>query len=372
MRKIKLIILLIFVLCISVMGVFYYKETNNNEIGKREESSIIISDPIPKEIGEGEIAVYNITLNNPCTYIEGKITLSGPAEIQDISGEGREFTINVIGKKGSGNIKINIASGAFIDSEENQTKEISKEGLIVDNTPALKSLIEDYMGSDADKMGLFYYDINVGKSFEINADTPYHPASVSKLYAVITLYDYALEGKIDINKGIYYTTRDYEGGAGILRGMDLSKPYALSTLAEYAIIYSDNIAFHMIYRVLGWKDIKTHYDEIVGHEVTLTDATPNMSARDAYLILRRIYENKDNNFYYNDLIHNMQNTTATNKIRQYLSHTIARKGGNYSNYHHDAAIIYADNPYILTVFSRGVVDANEKISQIAKLIDENR
>lgn len=247
--------------------------------------------------------------------------------------------------------------------------------VIIDKTPELKVLVENFLGDEIDKVGIVYYDINSQNSFEINADIQYFPASVSKLYAVITLYDLAFHNKIDISQEVYYTRSDYEAGSGIMQGMDLTKPYPLTTLAKYAIINSDNIAFHMVSRVVTRDEMRKNYESIIGHSVTRSsNGTMNMSAKDAYLIMKKIYYNDEKNIYYQEFLDSLQNTTATGKTREYLSqYTIARKGGDYQDYCHDATIVYAENPYILTIFTKGLADdADEKISLIAKLIDENR
>ncbi len=242
-----------------------------------------------------------------------------------------------------------------------------------DKTEFLKQLVEEYFGSDLSKISMMYYDLDDGFSFEIDADKQYFPASISKLYAAITIYDLAFQNIIDLDKKQYFIQNDYEGGSGILQNMDLSKPYKISELTSYAIVHSDNIAYQMISRVATRAEIRENYENIIGHPVSRSsNGTMKMSAKDGFLIMKKIYENEENNPHYEQFISDLKQTTASGYIKEYLNYEVARKGGNSQSHVHDNAIIYSDNPYILTVYTYGLSNAVKKISEVAQIIDKNR
>lgn len=250
------------------------------------------------------------------------------------------------------------------------TEEFINQEKVVDIEKIKTAIYSNISQDDLNKMGIAFYDINTENGFDINGDEEYFPASTSKLYTVITLYDMVNAGTMDINKTVYCQESDLEAGAGVLQNMDLSKPIDLKTLADYAIIHSDNIAYLMLYRTLGRNNIKMDYEKIIGHKAS--GDTFNMSANDAAKLMKYIYDNKDN-YYFDLMIENMLNATAKDRIRKYLPEGIvAHKVGNNGSYVHDTAIVLDEDPYILTVFSNNVYNAREKISTIAKLIHENR
>ncbi|HEY5575180.1 MAG TPA: serine hydrolase [Clostridiaceae bacterium] len=231
----------------------------------------------------------------------------------------------------------------------------------------LQSQLNSYIGSDKSRIGLIYFDLEVGTSIEINPDMEFAAASTVKVPMNITLLDLAQKGVIDFDSSVQYTESDYEGGTGILQGQDRTKPIPLRTLSEYSIKYSDNIATQMIIRTIGRDRMYDTFSKIAGHEVAETGNLTTPANNAAYL--KRLYTNPNNNPYYAFLIANMKNTIFHDRIDKYIPQEItAHKIGNYSSYVNDIAIIYTKRPYVLVVFTNGVADAPEKIAQISKMI----
>lgn len=234
------------------------------------------------------------------------------------------------------------------------------------DTEKIKEDVLNYLGDDSQNIGLYYYDINSGKSFEINKDIRYRSASTAKLFTILCLYDYVHNNEIDINEQMYYISNDYEGGTGIMQGMDLSRPYTLKELADYSILHSDNIAFNMILRRLGYNNVINYYENIIDNSI---EGVITMSAYDGYKLLKKLYDNENNNPLYDDLLNNLKNTDFKNRIEEHLPiYSVAHKIGSYDSYIHDIGIIYCDNPYILTVFTNGLYNAEDKIGDVSKII----
>lgn len=268
-----------------------------------------------------------------------------------------------------------------ITKETNQSKEetdqiakdennliLEKERLeeINSNIEKMKSDILNYLGEESKYVSIVYYDLNNETGFEINKDIDYRSASTAKLFTVLCLYDYVHKNILDINEEIYYTPNDYEGGTGIMQGMDLSRPYSLKELADYSILHSDNIAFNMILRKIGYNEVINYYENIIGHNI---EGTITMSASDGAKLLLKLYKNEENNPLYNDLINNLKNTDFKNRIERDLPmYSVAHKIGSYDSYIHDIGIVYTENPYILTVFTNKLGYAEDKIGDISKII----
>jgi len=231
----------------------------------------------------------------------------------------------------------------------------------------LEKRIRTRLGDNITKFGMVYYDINSKKSITINEDKQFVAASTIKVPINMLMYDMIQEKKIDINEKLKYDKVDFEDGAGVLRGNDLSKPIAIKTLSDLSIIYSDNIAINMILRKVGNENRYNYIGKIVGHPVA--HEGNNITPMDSFKILERLYSNPNDNKYYNDIIKTMKNTEYHDRIDKYIPQEIvAHKIGDFVTYVNDTAIVCTDNPYVLVVFTKDITDANELIGQVSKMI----
>jgi beta-lactamase class A len=233
----------------------------------------------------------------------------------------------------------------------------------------LEKSIRTLVGEDINKFGIVYYDINSKKSININGDKQFLAASTIKVPINMLMYDMIQDKKIDIDEKLKYRKADFEGGAGILQGTDLSKPIAIQELCDYSIRYSDNIAINMLLRKVGNENRYAYLEKITGHSIEHKGnyTTP----MDSFKILERLYINPDKNEYYSGLIETMKKTEYHDRIDKYIPQEIvAHKIGDYAEYVNDMAIVFNDKPYILVVFTKNKVDAHESIAQVSKLIYE--
>lgn len=234
---------------------------------------------------------------------------------------------------------------------------------------ALEEQIREFVGDDIDDFGLVYYDINSKKSIEINADKQFVAASTIKVPINMLIYDMIQDKEIDINEKLKFKDCDYEDGAGILQGSNLSKPIPLKTLSDYSLIYSDNIAVNMLLRKVGNENRYNFIEKIVGH--TTVHKGNNTTPKDSFKILERLYSNPENNEYYSTMIETMKKTVYHDRIDKYIpKEIVAHKIGDYAEYVNDMGIVFNDNPYILVVFTKAIPDANEVIGQVSKMIYE--
>ena len=229
---------------------------------------------------------------------------------------------------------------------------------------AISSKISEY----GDSIGLTFYDIKTKRTISFNGDKTFIAASTSKVPLNMLLLNKVASGDIKEDTTVKYTDEDYEGGAGILQSQDLSSPIDIFTLSKYSIIYSDNIATKMISNLMGGKDIVyKQYDDILGYEAVHTDNS--ITANDAAQYLKVLYYNKNDNPYYDTLLDNMKNTVYHDRIDKYIDQSlVAHKIGDYETYVNDIAIVYANAPYILTIYTNNVVDAKEIIAETSQII----
>ena len=251
-------------------------------------------------------------------------------------------------------------------SEYKQNKEVQNIG----KQPQLDTLekkIKEFLGSNIKKVGLVYFDINTKKFIKINEDKQFVAASTIKVPINMLMYDMIQEKKIDINEKLKFEECDYEEGAGILQGMDLSEPISIKTLSDYSIRYSDNIAINMILRKVGNENKYDYIEKIIGTPTIHTgnDTTP----MDSFKILEKLYLNLNDNIYYTAMIETMKKTVSHDRIDKYIPREIvAHKIGDFAECVNDIAIVNKKNPYILIVFTKCLPGANEIIANVSKMI----
>ncbi|MCB2290012.1 class A beta-lactamase-related serine hydrolase [Clostridium sp. CS001] len=259
----------------------------------------------------------------------------------------------------------------LMEYKQSKIKEKVEEKSKLENLVSLEKQIRGYLGDNVNKFGLIYYDINSKKSIEINADNQFSAASTIKVPINMLMYDMIQEKKIDINEKLKYEDVDFEEGAGVLQGSDLSNPIAIKTLSDYSIRYSDNIAINMILRKVGDKNRYNFIESVVGHPII--HEGNNITPRDSFKILERLYLNPKNNEYYATLIETMKKTEFHDRIDKYIpQEVVAHKIGDYAEYVNDIGIVFKKNPYILVVFTKDIPDANEVIGQVSKIIYDNQ
>lgn len=256
-------------------------------------------------------------------------------------------------------------------TQKGQTPKTSDNSIdsIIKSDKPLEQKIRDYLGTKTSKVGLGYYDIETGKSFSINGDKYFTAASTVKVQMNMVLFDMVKEGKVSIDEALQYTSADYEGGTGILQGQNKSKPIPLLTLSDYSIIYSDNIATNMIIRRINHTEMKRRFAEKVGHSIPMDKnvVTPN----EGLTFLKLLYQNKDKNQYYTRLTGIMKTTVFHDRLDKYVPKSIvAHKIGNYGAFVNDVGIVYAPKPYIITVYTESLANANEIIANINRILYE--
>ncbi|MBR3199217.1 MAG: serine hydrolase [Bacilli bacterium] len=198
-----------------------------------------------------------------------------------------------------------------------------------------------------------YVDLKTDYTFDKSGDSESYAASVSKLPAVIYTYHLADEGKIDLNKELKYTSNYSHGGSGVIQKDKVGSKYTIDKLLEYAIKYSDNIAYFMILDQIGGTSNVKKYWENLGVKITYTDKFGNLSTNLGAGYLKEAYKyfltNKDNA---KKLYNNMKVSDNLDFIKnEGITYDMPHKYGWYESYYNDISIVMSNHPYILTITS---------------------
>jgi beta-lactamase class A len=250
--------------------------------------------------------------------------------------------------------------------DENIDESIDEEYKNYDN---LKKELNEYVSRFRGQYGIYFIDLVSGDEFGINDTDEYTAASTVKVPLNYFVYKKIESGEVEPEDTIDYIKDDFEGGTGILQAKKLTgNSYTIRYLLKVSIVYSDNIATNMLLRHFGRKNLKDFMRSLGG---TVVDDKKNISCpKDMAIYLREIYEFcNENEELGKELKSNLCNTIHNDRLPKLLPKNVkvAHKIGDQIQAVHDIGIIYADNPYILAVMSKGVISDEESRSVIAQV-----
>lgn len=241
-----------------------------------------------------------------------------------------------------------------------------------DEVQKARQAAAEYIGSkDA---GVYCIQLNSGKSFGINQDKIYYGASTAKLPDILYTQKKLNEGAIKTNTQFQY--HDYvnnipgamvRGGTGVLKNnLRDGQLVSVGQLLKYACSYSDNLASNMLgYYVCDKNggDFKNYIGSVISKNIAVF--SKDFSARDTALLMKAIYDESSSGS--GQAISYLQHTNwDTAKIPKYIPVKVAHKIGINGSYNHDVAVVYGNNPYVISIMTNG--ESDEFISRLSKKI----
>ena len=213
---------------------------------------------------------------------------------------------------------------------------------------------------------VYVKSLKSGSSAGIYQDTRYTAASTGKLPAIYYTQkrynDKSLNPntKFVYNDSINQMKESYgRGGAGILQNKPFGGSYSIDTILNWTIYYSDNQGANFLGYYAANKysnSMKQEISQIIGRP---WDSPFSISARENAKLMEAIYYQGGNANKY------LQNTSFDNqRIPKYLPVKVGHKIGDVFDYRHDVAIVYAKEPYILSVMTKNY-QSYESISQLS-------
>lgn len=219
---------------------------------------------------------------------------------------------------------------------------------------ALESRLAAYVATRPGEYGIYFEDLETGTSISLAARESFFAASTVKVPVVLYLMEKVLAGQESLTNSEIYLPGDYKWGSGVIQYQPTGSRYTLLTLAQYCFRYSDNVAVNMLRRRFGPADIGA-YQKSLGASVVLGESNVT-SPYSTALYLRRWLEIADTDPRARELFAILESSKPLDRIPAGLPPGIrcAHKIGNWHGVINDVAVVYAQHPYILCLYSRGV------------------
>ncbi len=214
--------------------------------------------------------------------------------------------------------------------------------------------------------GVVVFDPYSGERASLNAERRFVAASLSKLYALLTLYKAADRGEVDLDEEITMRPSDiWAEGTGVLYRYPPGHTMNLRECAKFLIRESDNTAEVMLNRYLGEEKIEAELESIGAHSTSYWE--PNTTTpSDILLVLKKIADpSYTRPKLSNEMLDIMTGTSFEGRLPKLLPEgtRVAHKIGSYESTFSDAGIVFPEErggdsqEYYIVVFSE---DASEE------------
>ena len=216
--------------------------------------------------------------------------------------------------------------------------------------------------------GVAVLDPASGKTAALNADETFGAASIGKLPALITLYHAAARSQVNLEDSVSIRRSDYQLGSGVLQNQPVGYTVTLRWCAYLMVNESDNTAWEMLHRYLGWDTIEAETYDIGARSTGYWDpntTTPN----DVLLMLRKIsapsFTTQEMS---SEMLTAMTDTYLEDRIPAPLPSgvRVAHKTGSYGDSFGDAGVVFYRSPggdgkrYFLVVLAEGASEAEAR------------
>lgn len=205
-------------------------------------------------------------------------------------------------------------------------------------------------------IGVYIQQLDTGFTAGINQDKLMYSASIGKL-PVLYYAQLGLEnGTLQLKDTFKYTDKVHEfdgaylpAGSGSLPKSPDSKTYSLENLIDLTAKKSDNVASNILgYYVTDQFDTNYYQilDAVTGKswDMSEKDASPEMAG----LVMAALYELNPSSFVLNSL---SETAFDDERIAKLIDAKVAHKIGDAYDFRHDVAIVYADSPFVISIFT---------------------
>ncbi|RLC31947.1 hypothetical protein DRH13_02335, partial [Candidatus Woesebacteria bacterium] len=221
--------------------------------------------------------------------------------------------------------------------------------------------------------GFYVIRLNSGVSYGVNERDIFEPASLNKLPVILAMYIKAEKGDIDLETTYTLKDSDKVAGSGSLYGKPEGYELTYRELLKYMGKESDNTAANIARSILGEEDIRQAISTIGMDNTVVIGEDQETTPYDIGLFFEKLWEG--------DIV----SKKHRDEILEYLTDTIyeewlaagipsdtdvAHKYGREVHVVNDAGIIFTDEPFILVLLSKGIVEreADQVFPELSRVI----
>jgi beta-lactamase class A len=241
----------------------------------------------------------------------------------------------------------------------------------------LRSKLSVISQSHAGTHGVMVFDPYSGKAVSLNADRPFVAASLSKLYALLTLYRAASRGELSLDDKITMRSSDvWAYGTGVLYKHPVGYTMTLRECAKFMIKESDNTAELMLNRYLEEEKIEAELHRIGADSTRYWHPINTTTPNDILLVLKKVADPSYTSPQLSaEMLELMTNTSFEDRLPQPLPEEtrVAHKIGSYESTFSDAGIVFPEESggngqeYYIIAFCEGAAqeEAIETIRDVS-------
>jgi beta-lactamase class A len=207
-------------------------------------------------------------------------------------------------------------------------------------------------------------------------------ASIIKIPVMVEVMEQVKEKKFKLTDSLLLKSSDKVQGGGLLKNQKNNTRVTIERLVFLMITESDNTATNMLIKKVGMDSINNRMKKLglakTSVEMLIFDLRAyargkdnRTTASETALLLKKIYRQEvatpDLCRFMLEILKRNKNKNAIPKFLKGVP--VAHKTGSLSGIQGDAGIIYSSNPYILSVFIRGLpaTQAEGIIAEIARI-----
>ncbi len=262
-----------------------------------------------------------------------------------------------------------------ITRKEVETGEVDEDG-----KPIIEEIFEE---SDA-VVSLYYLDIENGYRYSYNSDTVMYSASCVKLPYALGILQAASEDKakhedepdyvpMGLDEIFTYTSDKKEEGTGIIKNDPDGTEYTYLQLIDYAVRYSDNVAFKALRDKYGYTYINSYVSKNSIKSMQRYGIW-KLNAIDGADVMYDVYEFITKDEYYGKFLEEalLNGSHKVMTVYGVYPKKAAHKYGWDDDSYHDMTIVYGDKPYIIVFMSdlhQGGSEVNTYIQTVTKKIN---
>ena len=221
--------------------------------------------------------------------------------------------------------------------------------------------------------GLYVVRLNSGVGYGVNENDIFEPASLNKLPVMLAMYIEVENNNLDLETTYVLKDSDKVAGSGSLYGKPEGYELTYRDILSYMGKESDNTAANIAKTFLGEEKIKQAIGIVGMNDTVVIGENQKTTPYDIGVFFKKLWEGDIVSKKHRDELLGFITDTIYEKWLAAgipSSIDVAHKYGRETHVVNDAGIIFADEPFIMVLLSKGVVEneADKAFPELSKII----